>query len=427
MPRLDATDAEIVAILRVHDEMTRRGLRVLVVAEGAWRGAPHDVSVEALRDLTFLGFVGMRDPLRPSVPAAVLAARAAGIRTIMISGDHPETARVIADAAGIVSAAPTPVVTGEDIALADDATLMRLVATSSVFARIAPEQKLRIVAALKRHGHAVAMTGDGINDAPALVAADVGIAVGHATDVAKEVADIVLLKNDFARIVDAIAEGRTVVDNIRKEIAFLLAFSLSEAAVIAMAIVANIPLPLLPAQILFINVFTDGVPGMALAFEPTEPGIMREPPERFRGLFTPLVRRAVAASAVTSAVTLALGMAWLRSHDPHAETLRTFVFAAIGCSGIVSVFALRTLRRPFWRSLHVGNPLLLMAVAVSAAALMLAALTSVGQAAFGFAPLPLEAWALVGAVVIAHVLVIDIVKYCSAPRTPNRTGVLSSS
>ncbi|MCR4312175.1 MAG: HAD-IC family P-type ATPase, partial [Candidatus Uhrbacteria bacterium] len=227
LSRADMSDENALKAHQLVDDMTNRGLRTLAVADAsvsaedvmAERG-PHDVHV--------LGFIGLSDPIRASVAPSVAAARRAGIRTIMITGDHPETARNIAQEAGILTPDCARVMTGSELATIGDVELSQRMQETAVFARVLPEQKLRIVRTLQSHNFVVAMTGDGMNDAPALRAADVGIAVGHATDVARETADVVLLDSDFSTIVAAVEEGRAVFENIRKQIGFLLSLSLGE-------------------------------------------------------------------------------------------------------------------------------------------------------------------------------------------------------
>lgn len=424
MSRFDADDDQLAGLRKVHDEMTARGLRVLAVAEGDVNSAG-DVGPHHLRDLSFLGLVGISDPLRPSVPAAVTAARDAGIRTIMITGDHPETAKAIALQAGIVNHGRASVITGVELSQMDDVALARAVTEASVFARILPEQKLRIVNALKAHGHEVAMTGDGINDAPALQAADVGIAVGHATDVAKEIADIVLLESDFARIIEAVTEGRTIVDNLRKEIGFLLGFSLSEAVIIAGAIVLNLPWPLLPLHVLFLNL-TEGIPSMALAFEPTEAEVMRRPTERHRRLLDAPLRRTIASAIVISSVSLLGGLFWLHALEADPAVVRAWMFGAIGFGGIAVVFVLRVLRRSVWVSAPWKNVWLLGAVAIGVLLTLAVMVVPSLQDAFGLEPLPGKAWVGLGLVVLVQLVVVDVIKRSSFRRSV-RASVLSSS
>ena len=291
------TEERRAALLAANDELTGEALRTLAVAyrqlldDGAERGTRDARALEAAeRDLVFLGLVGMIDPPRPQAREAVRRAREAGIRPMLITGDHPRTAVVIAQELGIVSDAR--VVTGADFDSLSDQALESLVRDVSVFARVDPAHKLRIVRALQANGEVVAMTGDGVNDAPALRAADIGIAMGRSgTDVARQAADMVLADDDFATIVAAVEEGRGIYANIRRSLNFLLSGNLGEVATMFLAVVAagavglrdgagSLILPLLAPQILWINLLTDGAPALALGIDPPEQGLMRRPPRR---------------------------------------------------------------------------------------------------------------------------------------------------
>ncbi|MFZ0099633.1 MAG: HAD-IC family P-type ATPase [Gemmobacter sp.] len=258
------------------ETMARRGLRVLALAEREEPGVQIDET--ALQEgLTFLGLVGLIDPPRPEAIAAVAECRAAGIRVKMITGDHAGTAAAIAAQVGLQT--PDRVLTGAEIDGLDDAELALEVAGVDVFARTSPEHKLRLVAALQANGLSVAMTGDGVNDAPALKRADVGIAMGQkGSEAAKEVADLVLADDNFATIAAAVREGRTVRDNLRKVIGFELPTSAGEAGVIVVALLLGLSLPVTAVQILWVNLITGITLGLALAFEPTEAGTMSRPP-----------------------------------------------------------------------------------------------------------------------------------------------------
>lgn len=267
-------------ILQGNQELAAQGQRILGVAFRSFQEVPDTHNEANLENqLTFIGLVGMLDPARPEVKPAVATARGAGIRPMMITGDHPLTAQNIAQELQIVSREDQKNLTGQDLAQMPASELEKVVADVSVYARVAPEHKLNIVQALQANGHIVAMTGDGVNDAPALKKADIGVAMGiTGTDVSKEAADMILLDDNFATIVAAIEEGRVIYDNIRKFIRYTLSSNFGELFVMFVGPLLGMPLPLLPLQILWINLVTDGVPGLALAIEPGERNIMKRKP-----------------------------------------------------------------------------------------------------------------------------------------------------
>jgi Ca2+-transporting ATPase len=263
------------------EALAAQGLRVLALARRSHASLP-DASTnpaELERDLCLLGLIGLIDPPRPEAAAAVRECQEAGMKPVMITGDHPATARAIAISLGIVTAPDAPVLTGVDLTTLDDAALQAQVQQVRIYARVDPAQKIRIVQALQQQGEFVAMTGDGVNDAPALKQADIGIAMGQGgTDVAREAASLVLLDDNFATIVKAVREGRRIYDNIRKFVRYAMTGNSGEIWTIALAPLFLLPIPLLPIHILWVNLVTDGLPGLALAAEPAERGIMQRPP-----------------------------------------------------------------------------------------------------------------------------------------------------
>jgi Ca2+-transporting ATPase len=266
-------------LLRIADEMAAQGRRVLAVGARRWPTLPAPITAAAFEcELTFIGLIGLIDPPRAEVEQAIAVCRAAGIVPVMITGDHPLTARAIAKRLGILRADDLEL-KGAELAALSDEEFRECAPRVRVYARVSPEQKLRIVTALQARGEIVAMTGDGVNDAPALKRADIGVAMGiTGTDVAKEASGIVLLDDNFATIVRAVREGRRIYDNLRRFVRYVLTTNSAEVWTIFLAPFLGLPVPLLPIQILWINLVTDGVPGLALASEPAEQGVMQRPP-----------------------------------------------------------------------------------------------------------------------------------------------------
>ncbi len=309
-------------ILAANDVMTQDALRVLGVAYRLEPDLPGEITPETLeKDLVFVGLIGMIDPPRTEVPIALEKGRKAGIRTVMITGDYPNTARAIAEQIGLLQPGHQ-VLTGSDLNGMDDATLQKEVRYTDVFARVSPEHKMRIVEALRADQQVVAMTGDGVNDAPSIKRADIGVAMGiTGTDVAKESADMVLTDDNYASIVSAVEQGRIIYSNIRKFVFFLLSSNVAEIMIIFLATVAGLPAPLEVIQLLWLNLLTDGAPALALAMEKGDPDTMDQPP---RPTNEPIINRTmqlgilVQTVAQTGATLTAfiLGLLWhLRAGD----------------------------------------------------------------------------------------------------------------
>jgi Ca2+-transporting ATPase len=351
------------AVLAAADKMAAEGLRVLAFATRELGGLPGDLSPEAIEcDLTFLGLVGLLDPPRGEACDAVSACRAAGIQVVMITGDHPATAAAIARQLGIGVEESPPAVTGRALARMSSETLAETVQTARVYARVAPEQKIAIVKALQERGEFVAMTGDGVNDAPALRRADIGIAMAKSgTDVAREAAHMVLLDDNFASIVAAVREGRRIYDNIRKFVRYSLSSNSGEIWVLFLAPFLGLPVPLLPIHILWINLVTDGLPGLALAVEPAEAGVMRRPPlpptESIlgRGLW----QHAVWVGLLMGAVSL-FTEGWAYHHG--SAHWRSMTFTVLTLSQLGHLLAIRSERESIFRLGFLSNPPLLGAV-----------------------------------------------------------------
>jgi Ca2+-transporting ATPase len=383
-------------IVAAHDGLAQDGMRVLGVAFRAL-DAPPDGNLDLLeRDLIFVGMVGMIDPPRPEVQAAVKTAQSAGIRPVMITGDHPLTARHIARVLGID--AGNRVLTGQDLARMSVEELERAVADVSVFARVSPEHKLSLIEVYQEQDNVVAMTGDGVNDAPALKKADIGVAMGiTGTDVAKEAAKMVLLDDNFATIVAAVEEGRVVYDNIRKFIKYLLSCNASEIGVVLLWPLAawlvgvelgsEAGIALLPLQILWINLVTDGLPALALGVEGAEKNVMRRPPRSSqesifgRGMATFIIVFGI----LMSLVTIGIGL-WARSSGD--EAWQTLLFTTLIFNQIMLAVGVRSEERSLPSIGFFSNMSMVWAFLSTALLQLIVIYVPFLQRIFGTRPLP---------------------------------------
>ena len=345
--------------------MAGAGMRVLGIAFHTIDFAMQsDPTQDAEQNLTFVGMFGMMDPPRPEAASAVATCKSAGIRVVMITGDHALTAKSIARPLGIGDG--SRVITGRDL---DQLSLGELEAqadATSLYARVSPEHKLKIVEALQRRGNIVAMTGDGVNDAPALKKASIGIAMGRTgTDVAKEAADMVLLDDNFATIVAAVEEGRVVYDNIRKFIKYILATNSGEIWIMLTAPLIGMPLPLLPLQILWMNLVTDGLPALALGLEPPEPDAMRRPPHPpNESIFARgMGRHIIWVGLLMAAVSLGTGFWYWRSGQ---ATWQTMIFTTLTLSQMSHILAIHSERSSLSKTGLFSNAPLLGAVLLTA-------------------------------------------------------------
>ena len=336
-------------VLAIAEAMAADGLRVLAVACRDWDELPQEKNADSIeRDLSFIGLVGLLDPPRPEAKQAVALCRSAGITPIMITGDHLVTARAIASELGLLSAGDT-IMTGPELSQLSDEALGDQIERTRVFARADPAQKIRIVTALQKRGQFVAMTGDGVNDAPALAQADIGVAMGKGgTDVAREAASLVLLDDNFTTIVSAVAEGRRIFDNIRKFIKYVLTCNTAEILTIFLPPFFGLPIPLLPIHILWINLITDGLPGLALAAEAPEEGVMRRPPRPANeSIFAHGMWQHIIWVGVTMTGICLLTQAYaMRLTPAHWQTM---VFTVLTLSQMGNVMAIRSERKSLFR------------------------------------------------------------------------------
>jgi P-type Ca2+ transporter type 2C len=342
---------------RQAESMASEGLRVLAVAKARIPSGPlpnsqHDISLE------FVGLVGLADPVRPAVPGAIAECYRAGVRIIMITGDHPNTAVSIARQIGLHGASDA--LTGLQLSELDNESLKARLRTVSVFARVVPEQKLRLVRVLKEMGEVVAMTGDGVNDAPALKAADVGIAMGgRGTDVARESASLVILDDDFSTIVHAIRSGRRVFENLKSAMAYLFAVHVPIAGITVAAVLMHLPLVLLPIHVAFLHLIIEPACSVVFEMEREEPDSMGRPPRSPTAtLFgARLVMLSMLQGASVLAILLGVLVISLRLGAGEYEA-RALTFTTLVIANIALILINRSWRRPLWATLHVPNPAL---------------------------------------------------------------------
>ena len=415
---LPLTDEKRQEILSVNHAMADRALRVLAAAERRWDALPGDCSPANLEhELCFIGLTGMIDPVRPEVKAAIDECRRAGIRPIMITGDHKDTAVAIARELGIIDDA-SQAIEGRELNRLSDDELDRVIDKYSVYARVQPEHKVRIVSSWRRRGMITAMTGDGVNDAPSIKSADIGVGMGiTGTDVTKNVADMVLSDDNFATIVDAVGEGRRIYDNIRKTIQFLLASNMSEVVGVFVATLMGFTL-LNPVHLLFINLITDCFPALALGLERGEPDIMDRPPRKASdGIFAGGLGVDIAYQGVLIAViTLAsyiIGhcmeagyFAW-----PHgiSDDGMTMAFLTMNMCEILHSFNMRSQRRSIF-TLHGHNKLLWVAMLAALALTTIVLEVPAIAAAFGFTPVDWNEYAVALGLAILVVPIVELVK-----------------
>ena len=403
------TDEDRRSILADADDMAENALRVLALA---WKPISNNdpVEVDCIESgLIFAGLTGMMDPPRKEVPEAIRVSKMAGIRTVMITGDHRLTARAIGRELGIGNG---EVIEGVQLDRMSSEDLREHIDDVSVFARVTAEHKVRIVEALKARGHIVAMTGDGVNDAPALTAADIGVAMGRTgTEVTKEASDMVIADDNFATIVSAIEEGRRIFDNIRKGTSYLLSVSFAELATIFFAVALGFPLPLLAAQILWINVVAEEFPAIGLALEPSHSDIMKRKPRDPKESMPsrPLMIYTLGIAAAIVAGTLGMYIITLQS-NPDLSYARTVAFVGLGFFTVYNAYSSRSLQESVFRMNPLGNKTLLMGIAASILAILAVVYIPFMQFIFETRPLTSESWILILTTGLVVVLAAEVMK-----------------
>jgi Ca2+-transporting ATPase len=392
-------------ILFVAQELANEALRVLAVASKS-----HATLETAEEEMTFLGLLGMIDPPRPEAKAAIQTCEEAGIKVVMITGDHPLTAQAVARELGVLKTGR--VITGAELEAMSDEEFERQVEEIEVYARVSPAHKLRVVTALQKNGHISAMTGDGVNDAPALKKADIGIAMGiTGTDVTKEAAAMTLTDDNFASIVAAVEEGRGIFGNIKKYLMYLLSSNIGEIGLMAGATLLGLPLPLSAVQILYVNLATDGLPALALAVDPPEADLMRRKPRNPRiGIFTRPVVTLMTVGGVWSALTNLALFAWARTSGRSVDEAMTMTFVSLVLIQFFKAYNFRSdrnsvLNRPF------ANKWLNLAIVWELTLLLLIVYVPFLHTLFGTFSLTLVDWLIIGVIALSVSPVLEIAKW----------------
>ena len=403
------TGDDIHRIFEKNEEMASKALRVLAIAYKYMDELPSDISAASIEEgLTFVGMVGMIDPPREEARLAVAQCRRAGIKPVMITGDHALTASAIATQLGIMTTG-NRVLTGAEVERLTDDELREQCGSVAVFARVAPEHKVRIVKAFQQRGNVVAMTGDGVNDAPALKLADIGVAMGIAgTDVAKEAADVVLADDNFATIVTSVREGRRIFDNLMKSIQFMVSTNLGEIILLLVAVLCNFDMPLLPIQLLFINLVGDSLPSLALSVDHAAKDIMERPPVKpHQGIFTrAFTTRVVLQSLIIGAASLGAYMIGL---EHSIETARTMTFAVMIFSQFTIIFSIRAGRQWFTHRFFT-NRWLWLTIALVTTLTLLVMLVPTMQTLFKLTALSAPQWGMVIGLSIGVLIVSELLK-----------------
>jgi Ca2+-transporting ATPase len=386
-------------ILTANDSMTKDALRVLGVAYRVADILDEDgndeVSQDELeQDMIFVGLIGMIDPSRPEVPPALEVAKHAGIRTVMITGDYPNTARAIAEDIGLMHEGHQ-VLTGYDLDQIDDTQLQNEVNHTDVFARVSPQHKIRVVQALRANNEVVAMTGDGVNDAPSIKQADIGVAMGiTGTDVTKEAADMVLTDDNYASIVSAVEQGRVIYSNIRKFVYYLLSCNLAEIAIIFFATLLGYPIPLTAIQLLWLNLITDGAPALALGVEKGDPDIMEQPPRHPK---EPIINKRMTIGIVvqTIAITSVTLAAYFIGLQYYPEAAKTMAFVTLSFSELLRAFTARSETYPILKIGLFTNKAMNWGVSISLVLLLAVVYTPFLNQIFNTVPLVWAEWQFV--------------------------------
>ncbi|NQV12947.1 MAG: HAD-IC family P-type ATPase [Parcubacteria group bacterium] len=417
------TEADKEKFLAEGEKLSQQTYRVIAMAYKETADGKADLKKEAEEDLIFVGLAAIRDPIRPGVKEAIKLCQSAGIDIKMITGDHKLTAQAIAQEVGI-EATEEEIIGGDELDTMTPKDAEYKIPRAKIFARVAPKHKLQIIDTLQAQGEVVAMTGDGVNDAPALKSADIGIAMGTGTEVAKEASDMILLENDFKTIEQSVEEGRGIFDNIRKVALYLLSGSFSELILLSGALLLGLPLPFLPVQVLWINLVEDGLPDFALAFEKKEKDVMKDPPRKLK---EPILDAEIKVlifiiSIVTDLILFGLFIyLWKTTGD--LTYTRTMIFVGLGLDSLLYIFSCRSLKRSIWHINPFSNKFLVAAVLFGFTMLGVALYIPFMQGVLKTVPLGLSDWSLLVGLAIFNIVAIEITKWVFVVRKKRQAGV----
>lgn len=399
-------------ILKLADQEARQGYRILALAEKHLPDHNEKISTDDIRNLIFLGFSAIKDPPREEVKDAIAKCQTAGIKVVMITGDFPATAKAIADNLGI-DGKNTAVITGEELSLMPIKEFRETVRNTSIFARVTPEGKLKIVESLQKNNQIVAVTGDGVNDAPILKQADIGISMGiGGTDVAREASDMVLLDNNFSTITNAIEEGRTIYQNIKRAIFFLISTNAGEILILMSAIVIGLPIPLSPIQILWINLITDGVSGFSLAMEPKHSEILKlKPRSPKEGILNKIISLRIAIVAVTMTIGTMILYYFEILNGASENHARTIAFVSMAFFQIFNILNSRSFKTSIFNTPLFSNVYITFSVISMIILTVLTAQLPFFQRLFDTVGLTFNEWIYVVMVSLSVIIVVEIEKF----------------
>ena len=414
--RKELSPNQIKGIQVKYESLTSKGLRVLAVAyketeKPKNKETKEQLVEENIKDLVFVGLVGLKDPLRPEAKETIKLCRQAGLRPVIVTGDHRLTAQAVAQEVGFTTEEEN-ILEGKELDKMSDEDLKKVAGKIDIYARVEPKHKLRIIDALQAKGEVVAMTGDGVNDAPALKSADIGVALGSGTDVAKGASDIVILDDNFRTIVQSIERGRVAFENIKKVTLYLLADSFSEIILVGGTILMGFPLPILPAQILWINLIEDGLPNIALAFEAGEKEVMKDPPQKItEPILDKEMKVLIFIIGLITDLVLFVVFWWLWKTGYELAYIRTMIFVMLGLDSLFYVFSCRSLRFTIFHKNPFSNKFLSISVLIGVAFLAGGVYLPFCQTILRTVFLSLEDWFLPITLSIFKIVLIEITKY----------------